>query len=269
MTLVGAYQRLSDIVLALPGMERIRRWDYERIFARRVNANLFRGVFESFDEAERSAPATKVIGYDNPEPASMYAERTLQVYPTDYPVMYWMRDCLTPGTRVFDLGGHIGVSFYAYSRYLHYPEGLSWQVCDVPAVAEQGKKLAEVKRENRLTFTVDRQQGDGADIFFASGSLQYLEDPVDVLLSRYQQRPKHVIINMLPVHQEREVVTLQSIGTAFCPYKIFHHKKLVSGLESLGYQLVDQWDNAEKACEIPFYEAYSAKPYQGYYFKLV
>ena len=37
--------------------------------------------------------------------------------------------------RLFEFGGHVGVAYYAYRSHLTLPEGFSWTVCDVPAVA--------------------------------------------------------------------------------------------------------------------------------------
>ena len=44
----------------------------------------------------------------------------------------------------------MGVSYYAYQPYLTYPQGMTWQVCDVPAVVRTGRELASVRDERRV-----------------------------------------------------------------------------------------------------------------------
>jgi putative methyltransferase (TIGR04325 family) len=73
----------------------------------------------------------------------MYLERTKVIYPADYPVMFWLEKFIGEGCRkFFDLGGHIGVSYYAYQLHIGYPQDLRWTVCDVPAVVAKGRELS-------------------------------------------------------------------------------------------------------------------------------
>jgi putative methyltransferase (TIGR04325 family) len=158
----------------IPPFEAFLRARYEHDFATARNANLFRGIFNSAAEAAASAPAGGPLGYDHPDPAAQYRERLVQVYPTDYPVLFWLKNILGDVRTVFDLGGHVGVARYAYERYLQFPEGLRWQVCDVPAVVEAGAKLAAERGISGLTFTTDRNHASAADLYHAAGVLQYL-----------------------------------------------------------------------------------------------
>jgi hypothetical protein len=75
-----------------------------------------------------------------PRPASLYSP---QIYFYDYPGLFWLGRSIDAGlTRVFDLGGHIGIKYYAFRRVLSYPDSLRWTVCDVPSVVEQRPRLA-------------------------------------------------------------------------------------------------------------------------------
>ena len=50
-----------------------------------------------------------------------------QVNPRDYPLLFWFSELFREGaTSVFDFGGHIGVKYYAFQRYLPYPDNLRW-----------------------------------------------------------------------------------------------------------------------------------------------
>src|ERR1700690_3917856 len=81
----GTIRRIGKALLASPStqaaLEHTEAWLpplrylharlYEREFARVVPwARRFRGVYATFDEAVRAAPATKPVGYDNPAAAS-------------------------------------------------------------------------------------------------------------------------------------------------------------------------------------------------------
>lgn len=252
-----------------PLSRKIRTYDYEQYFRCAEGVNLFRGVFDSMQAAAASAPGTKPLGYNNPGPAAMYIERTNRIYASDYPVLYWLRRLLDDSNNsVFDLGGHIGVSYYSYAQYLDYPHNLRWTVCDVNEVVEAGKSLAaDKKAADSLEFTSDYAAMNGRSILFASGSLQYIEPDLADLIQAVEQPPTHVIVNMLPVHKQYSYTTLQNIGTAFCPYRIIDQSSMLSSMQAAGYDCVDSWRNEEKACPIPFHPDHSLDHYQGYYFR--
>jgi putative methyltransferase (TIGR04325 family) len=241
---------------------------YERHFASAPRANLFRGVYASFAEAAASAPESKPLGYDNPGPAAMYRNRTDMISLSDYPILLWMTRALPGSQRLFDLGGHVGLRYYSIGSRLDLPEDLVWQVMDVPAVVEAGRALAREKGATRLVFTETREDVDGADILYATGSLQYLERPVHEMLAPLSARPRHVLINQTPMQDGPAYYTLQSIGTAFCPYRIFNRERFLADFAGQGYRPVDHWENAEKACYIPFHPERSLRSYDGWYLRL-
>lgn len=243
--------------------------EYEKTFSTSTDKNLFRGVYKNYASALASAPDTKDTGYDHSEPARMYKDRLDRIYPSDYPVIFWLEKAFTEGAAsVIDFGGHIGVGYYAYQNYIRFPETLRWLVCDVEEVTLEGKRLAERKQIENLTFTTDLNHGDGRDILFASGSLQYMEKSLAEMLDGFEQIPSHIIVNLLPVHDTDEYYTLQNIGFSFCPYHIFKDEKFIRELNDMGYEMVDQWHNLEKQCAIPFHENNSLDHYNGYYFRL-
>ena len=252
-----------------PGLRTWLERRYERRFAANRDANLFRGVFDAFEAAQASAPRGLPLGYDNPASAAMYVDRTRKTYPTDYPVMFWLQRLFDEGaTRLFDLGGHIGVSYYAYRRHLRYPADLRWCVHDVPAVNAQGRTFAAEKdAERRLSFSDRFEAADGVDVLTAQGSLQYLPETLAQRLARLAKPPAHVVLNLTPLHERHGYFTLQSVGTAYCPYRIFAVADFLEGFRQLGYELVDTWDNPDKKCEIPFHPEHSLDRYHGFYFR--
>jgi len=271
MDITAALHGMVDDLLELPGIRQWRENKYERRFATAERVNLFRGVYASVGLAEAAIPASKPTGYDHDETAAMYDDRTRQIYPSDYPVLFWLQKLLSEQChRVFDIGGHIGVGYYAYQNFIDYPHNLTWCVSDVPAVVERGRQLAKARDPaGRLSFTSTLDEVADADIVFASGSIQYIPPTLAGLLSRHVQRPRHLLINLLPLHPRESYFTVQNIGAAFCPYRIEAHSRFVADLVALGYRLQDAWENLEKRCDIPFSPPhYSLDRYHGFYFSL-
>jgi putative methyltransferase (TIGR04325 family) len=252
--------QIKQMPLVLP----LRKAMYERKFATHSNVHYFRGVFNSFEDAYKSAPKTKPKGYDNTAAAKMYKERTERFYSTDYPVLFWLSKILGETHKVFDFGGHIGIHFYSYQKVLDFKHIEKWTVCDVEAVCEEGRDFAASKKvQDRLNFVTDIASCEGYDLFLAKGSLQYLEWELHDKLANLNKKPKYLIINTTPLHPKHKTITLNSIGTSFCPYHLRVEKDFFDGLKSLGYAVLDSWKNEEKSCNIAFEPERSLSYYTG------
>jgi putative methyltransferase (TIGR04325 family) len=231
----------------------------------------YRGKYATFEDAEKAAPRSRKLSYDNAEAANLFLDdvRLQRIKPSDYPTIYWLEKTLKPGSRVFDWGGNIGRSFYPYQRYIDYPDDLEWIVCDVPAVTRAGAELARRNNTTALKFTERPEECDGCDILIAFGSLQFINTPLDRLLSGLRNRPKHLLINRTPVHTTRSFYTLQDIGPAVCAYHVFSEAELIKPLEACGYQLQDRWACHGSTVRIRFHPDDAVEQYSGYYFKSV
>jgi putative methyltransferase (TIGR04325 family) len=237
----------------LPVVSTLMRRRYERAFRSADGLNLWYGVYRSFAAAAAAAPTRVPLGYDQATTVDLYdAEQFQRVGPQDYPVLYWLlREC-GPSSRLFDFGGHVGVSYYAYRPYLapdHMPD---WTVCDVPAVVRGGAARAEARGASSLHFTTEFANADGRDVLLISGALQYIETPLAQMLSALAQRPRYVILNKLPT-SDRELITLQNIGVAYCPYRIAARQGLPTLLAAVGYEHVDEWEiPGERRTKLPY-----------------
>ena len=67
----------------------------------------------------------------------------------------------------------------------------------------------------------------------------------------------------------QEFFTVNSIGTAFCPYRVQNQGKLVHSLGQLGYKMVDQWSNPGKELRLPLRPDLSLDHYRGFCFDRV
>lgn len=258
--------RSVDQLAHAPGIRDLALHRYRQRFVNNVNANLFLGVFDSFEAAASSAPAVRPLGYDNDASANLAYSPELQ--PRDYPPMFWLQKAFASGLRtVFDLGGHVGVRYYGYRRVMDFPSGLRWTVCDVPAVVARGRELAATRAPGgQLAFTCDYQAAAEHEVLFASGSLQYLPLSLAELLAELPRKPRCVIVNITPIHPSRSFFTLNSIGTAFCAYRVQAHDRFVSELQALGYAKLDEWENTGKAMTLPYTDGYDVPHYSGFCF---
>lgn len=265
--------RSADALAKLPAIDRMRRKRFEREFAGHVEGgfggNLYRGVFPTFEAAQASAPAGKPIGYDNEDAASLYVERTKRVYPSDYPVMFWLEKLFRSGARtVFDFGGHIGIGYYGYRKYVAYPDGLKWTVHDVAAVVAKGRELARTLDTHRsLQFADHYDAADGVDIYFSAGAIQYLPVTLAQMLAPLARKPRYLVLNLTALHPSESFFTLQSIGASFCPYRVMQFGEFVKSLTSLGYVQKDAWENPDKRCTVAFEPKHSIDRYYGFVFE--
>ena len=128
--------------------------------------------------------------------------------------------------------------------------------------------LAAKEDKSNLLFTESAMDADGADVFFSSGALQYVESPsLAAMLAKLSRKPRHLLLNKIPLHPTKAFVTLQNIGTAFCPYGVFCRHEFIAGLARLGYRLVDEWASTE-SCSIPFFPEHGVANYAGLYMTL-
>jgi putative methyltransferase (TIGR04325 family) len=238
--------------------------EYNRRFERWPGS--YRGVFQSFAEARASAPGDK-LGFDHPELASLYDARMGRAFPSDYPVLFWLSLLLPRISSVFDWGGHVGISYYTYAKYLNFPEKLRWRVGEVPEIVKAGRALAGSRAATALSFTTEFADADGLDLLLANGSLQFVEAPLADLLRSLRQPPRDLIINKLPVYEGAAFVTLENTIHSYNPYRVGNRRAFVDSIVACGYSLEDSWENPDVSCHIPLHRDRSLSSYSGFYFR--
>jgi len=233
----------------------------------------FRRTFPSFEAAHRYARKYKVPSHEHGGNVSIHISRTDAVRPSDYPLLFHLQrlfaDANSDVRSVLDIGGSIGNLFYCYSRYLHYPAGFKWTVCEVPQTAVTGRKIAEERGEDRLIF-VDRLDAcTEADIIVISGALHYFESLPPEMTSHLHRAPRHVFINRTPVIDGPSAITLQDHEQyiAMSPARILSRQTLLECMAAANYELVDQWNAPELRLNIPLHPEASVSSYSGFYFR--
>jgi putative methyltransferase (TIGR04325 family) len=261
---------------SLPFLQSFASIAYERYYARRSGIQrLFRGVYPDFRSAVASAPVSSPVGHDHAVYASDEMARGAlpgivsppsRPAPLDYPVLFWLSRILGSAKQIFDWGGNIGTSYYAYRSYLDLSE-LDWIVNDVPSVIALGEHLKASHHASNLNFTTSLAPIESCDIILAAGSLHLIEDPF-LPLRRAVRLPPHFLINKMPVYNQPSAVTLLNTGSIFVAYRLFERESFIRTLDEIGYNLVDEWKVPELSCHIPFHPSLSVSAYSGFYFSI-
>jgi putative methyltransferase (TIGR04325 family) len=231
------------------------RWKRKQFLSEAGFCDYF-GVFSSFAAARASLPASSE--FDHATLARGYLkEHCRSVFEYDYPMMWWLDRAFRGGASVvLDIGGSVGVHYYGYRSYLDMPRNLEWRVAEVPAMVQIGRELAAKSDGGALRFTEDLGRSlAGANVWISAGALQYFEEgrPSE-LLKRCEAalRPRHLLLNKLPLYAGEDFVTTQNIGDGcFSPVHVYNRDRFIRDIEDLGYTLRDRWEVHERSLYVP------------------
>ena len=227
----------------------------------------FRRVFPSFADAQACASKYIPSGHEHPDEIRFHTSISGTVRESDYPVLFYLAP-LVPGLRnVFDLGGNVGNLFYSYQNELDFPASLTWTVYDLPMKKPLGEKLASARGESRIRFATNLAEASGCDVFIASGSLHYFEQPIHEMLRALERLPKHVFANRMPSSSGSDVITVQDNRSYLVPCKLHSRATLINGMQTLGYQLQSEWPVHERRLPVPTHPDLSGRTYSGFYFR--
>ncbi len=230
------------------------------------------GIYPSFSAALAAIPTQARIGYNQEKTREIFMSYPIdRMRPADYPILLHLRELLRPGSRLVDLGGNNGMACYTAQKYFKLPSPLEWVVCDVPAIIEAAKEVAVREGESSrfLRFTTELKDAGACDIFFSSGSLQFIEPPLPELLRQLPELPPAVLINRIPVWDREAIATIHDIGFCVAPYQIFNRQEFTGGMERIGYRLADTWTCPESTFSIRFRPHIRLDAYQGFYFSRI
>ena len=252
----------KSLVLSIPYA---REKYFQKEFSKRSPS--CKGIYKSFADAAADAPGDKLSGYDHRVISEFYRTHLDELNPSDYPVLFWLTQLLPTARVVFELGGSVGVGYYAYCRFIPFPENLQWIICELPEAVRFGQEIALERNEKRLIFTDQRRVAGQLDIYATFGALQYIEEPFDRILAALHSRPKHILINRVPLTAGEAFITLQNNGLWFSPYKVDNRAEFVHSIEALNYELVDKWEMTRPNSFLLHFGDETPK-YHGMYFRL-
>jgi len=238
-----------------------------------LTRSLYRGLvgyrrpFASLEEAEAAVSRYSGGGHEHPQNVKNHLGMYSRARPSDYPALFYLRPILPGIRRVFDLGGNSGNLFYSYSNYLSWPEGLMWQVMDLPGNMTAGEAIAKEREAHQLQFTGAWSDADGADLLIVSGSLHYLHRPLAEMIGELKVRPSYILINRTPMTDGAPVATIQDLGIFRIACMIHNKGQVIRDLEQLDYVVVDEWKAHELSLEIPGYPELRVPAYTGIFLR--
>jgi len=227
----------------------------------------FRSTFPSFAAAQACASKYIQAGHEHPDEIRFHTATSDILRESDYPVLFYLRPLLPDLHHVFDLGGNVGNLFYAYQRVLDFPPEVLWTVYDLPVKKHLAENLAAARRETRIRFASTIAAASGSDVFIASGSLHYFEDPLQKILASFVALPNHVFVNRTPCSTGPDLITVQDNRSYLVPCKLHSRSALIAGMRSIGYCLVSEWPVYERRLQVPAYPDLCSPTYLGFYFR--
>lgn len=249
--------------------QQIRRTRYQKFL--RSDGYACYGVFATFEQARKILP--KSPEFNSRDLAEEYAEvRMHRNFAYDYPVVYWLSNAFRQRAKtVFDIGGSVGVHFYAYQKIMSYPAGLRWTVCETPQIVAVGREIALQTPGAGLSFTDTLHSAYlDSDIWISAGALQYIEHgQISSLLAACERKPVHIILNKLPMYDGDDFVSTQNLGKeCYAPFYVYNKRRFIGNVIALGYEVVDTWSVPERDLYLPGHSERSFSSFTGIYFRL-
>ena len=105
-------------------------------------------------------------------------------------------------------------------------------------------------------------------MLLASGLLPYLREPFEGLVGRLASRPRHILLNKVVTRDGPTVVTLENFGLAEVPYQMRNVDEVPAALQTLGYEILDEWTIDQLAHRIQTHPELGRCTYRGYVARL-
>ena len=240
---------MRSIVWRIPGLKQLRRsgWLNHKL---RLGYGAYWGAFPSREDAVRFLRPSRLATADNEDMAVMNVEAFSTVHSFDWPIMFFMMDFKRRGrlTTVTDLGGHLGVKYHAFRKFLALPKDTSWQVVDVPAVCKEGRRRQR-SGETSLQYFEDPEKTAPCDVLLCSGVLQYLDYSLVEAVARLPSRPRLILLNKVAISRDSAFYTLESLGRSRIPYHVTTIADLDRARDALGYRLLSRWSIPDRIFE--------------------
>jgi putative methyltransferase (TIGR04325 family) len=177
----------------------------------------------------KDALAACSLGYEDHEIISVVAQKTryfiesLKIRPkidaASAAGMYSLLYCFHQKCKdlplmlsVLDVGGACGVNYFRIKALLGDEAKWRWHVLETPLMAETGNLLFT---NDELSFfpanDMDKAQRllNGIDLIYLSGSLQYMEDPIEYLKNLLSCEADYLYVGRLPLLEGERIITIQ------------------------------------------------------------
>lgn len=250
-----------------------------QLYARTVwskRMNLFLGLYDSFEDAERAATRFNKVGWNDEGIAKLLvhenSEDAPQLFQTSqFAVLLWLAKLVKSGNAILDIGGAGGIFYEICLRYDLLRVPLRWHVVDVPEMVKRGIARHQQLKSSMISFGTDIVEAPASNIMLMLGVIQYLPDPLGEkgpgILEAVKVLPSHILINKVPLTDDGEVWTIQNHVTTAMPYRLFSRRKFMAYFEAHGYRLRDRWLVPEISVDIPFHPERTLPFLEGVHFE--
>jgi putative methyltransferase (TIGR04325 family) len=249
---VISLKEILKFISQVPLLRVIGKLTYKRIFLRSGRGRFY-GVFNTVEEAKSFMADSKPTSYADVDLTETNIESFMSMHLFDYPVMAHLMMGLSEIKHLIDFGGHIGVKYYVYQRYIPSLKEVNWKVIDVPFCVERGLREASRRNVKNLSFCTDLSEATNCDALLVSGSIQYVGKPLGDLLDSMKNLPQTIIFNKLPLHGGPDFYTIENFGKAKVIYHIFNKDNFEAQLRSRHYSKADEWVIESRDIFIPFF----------------
>lgn len=250
---------------AVPGFTRFYR---NRVMTRRDHTGLYSGIYPSYEAAMADIPSSRLSGWDTDQSAKLWTDQIDPVRPSTYPVFFWLSQLYGDQDALVDVGGSIGVTYYGYRRLGTLPAGATWTVVEVSKIAAEGVRIAQREQAVGLGFLEELKDVRACDILISCGALHYMPASIPGLLETLPVKPRHVILNKVPITPHEDFWTLQNYGPAVAPNRLYNERTFMEYFTAHGYRLRDRWTVQDLDCLIPFHPERYLKEFAGFVFEL-
>jgi putative methyltransferase (TIGR04325 family) len=155
--------------------------------------------------------------------------------------------------KVLDFGGGLGTSFFQNKPFMAWMSRIEWAIVEQQTFVEQGQRLF---KHDQLCFhssVEEGLQGVTPQLALLSSSLQYVENPYNVLTAIVSARVEMVVIDRTLFYGDlSDCVTRQHVPAeifpATIPTWIFSEQRLVEFMEA-DYRLVSRFPSYRTTAE--------------------
>lgn len=207
------------------------------------------GYFDSREEAETTLRRRKnLITHQNDNTGSINIDSSLSAHSFDYPAMFFLQKLVKKGKlrTVTDLAGQSGPKYICYRKYIDFPSDLVWQIVGRPA-SQLDREQLSLTNVGTLRFHESVEDTKPCSALICSGTLPYLDIPLEQLLRNLPAMPAVIILNEVPVAEKAGFYMLETLGRSQILHKAMALPEFEQIRKTFGYRLVSRWDIPERS----------------------
>ena len=145
--------------------------------------------------------------------------------------------------NIVDFGGSLGSTYFQLLPYLSDYE-TTWNVLEQESFVTVGKKNLEDKNLKFYSKIDDFKSTDCSRIFFSSSTIQYLEEPFEVLRGLNLRDYEYLIFDRISVIDlQKDRLTVQIVPPSryksIYPCWFLSESNFITQINSLGFSLID------------------------------